>query len=494
MRSVSVGVVLCLACSSTAASSDAGLDAATDTTENGDVFADAMNADGAESGTPTCPQGSALDDGCPAAPVCAPQLPQLLDTQKVVMLNVVPGSGYADGTYNWTTTGGGGSAATGTITVAGGALGGASSQGYAISSSGSGYTSRPTITVAGLTGGSGATVTASVYLATPHNASTRWNMPGVDYCVGVPSGTKLEDPSVPSNLPSGATLAGSTVTVTGCNVTLDSFDFTLHATVVVVNVSSSGCTTTIQNSKFSANATALEPIANLASLGPGGAFLFQRNEYDGLAPIGGSAGSTFQVNDPIQGTGNVTLLYNYFHNFDSKVIQMSGSNPAGSLTEKYNLFADFGSCKTPPCAHGESEYTYGGAPNGLSLTLRFNTYILHFHTGVSDLTSAQAVQADDVDITGTSDDHNVIFLPGPQKTCNAQNGTAYTASAAVFDGQQEGGSLTNMSFDSNYLDNSGAYFPWYRAMGSTITHTNNIDSGGGGPCNCNTVAGDGTCD
>ena len=441
-----------------------------------------------------CPQGSAINDGCGNAPVGVPQYPHLLDVQKVVMLNIIPGSGYTNGVYQWTTTGGGGSGATGTITVSGGFLGGSDSQGYTISNEGSGYTSQPTISIAGLSGGSGGSVKPTVYQATPHSASQPWNMPGVDYSVGIPVGTTLKDPTVASNLPTGATYSSSTVTVSGCNVTLDGFDFTLHNTVLRINVSGTNCITTIQNSKFSANATALQTIANLANLGSGGTFVLQRSEYDGLAPTGGS-GSGFKVNYPIQGSGNVTLLYNYFHNFDSKVIQLAGTNPASTLTEKYNLFADFGSCSAGSggCAHGEAEYTYGGAPNGLSLVFQFNTYILHFHTGVSDLTSPQAVQADDIDITQVSDDHNVVFAPGPQKTCNKDNANAYTAAAAIFDGQQEGGALSNGSFTFNYIDNSGTYFPWYHAGGTGLSYSNNVDAGTGGPCNCTTTANDGSC-
>ena len=475
---------------------DAGGDGASGGVEAGGIEASTGGDAGNDSAAPgsVCPQGTSLPDGCPGAPAGSPQFPNLLDVHKVVMLNVIGGTGYADGTYDWTTTGGGGSGATGTITVSGGILGGTTSQGYTITSEGSGYASRPTVVVAGLSGGSGASVTASVYQATPHNASTPWNMPGVDYYVGIPTGTVLKDPTVAANLPSGASYASSVVTVSGCDVTLDGFDFTLHGTVVSVNVPSASCTTTIQDSKFSANGSALQPIAKLVKLGSGGAFVFARNEYDGKAAIGDAAGSGFQVNDPIEGAGTITLLYNHFHSFDSKVIQVSGSTPSAAFVERFNLYADFGSCATPPCAHGEAEYTYGGAPASLSYTGQFNTYILHFHTGAADLTSAQAVQADDVDINGTTDDHNVIFVPGPQGTCNEYNGQAYTAAAAVFDGQQEGGSLTNMSFAYNYIDNSGTYFPWYRAVGAGVTHTNNVDSGGGGPCNCNTVNSDGSCD
>jgi hypothetical protein len=442
-----------------------------------------------------CREGTALKDGCPGAPAGVPQLPHLLDVKQVVMLNIVPGSGYKNGTYHWTTTGGAGSGATGTVTVTGGLVGGSSSQGYVISNQGSGYTSRPSIVVSGLTGGSGAAITPSVYQATPHNASTTWNMPGVDYYVGVPSGTTLKDPTVSGSLPSGATYESPTVTISGCDVTLTAFDFTLHHTVVSVNVSASTCTTTIQDSKFSANAVALQPIANVLDLGPGGQFVFERNEYDGLAPIGDAKGSGFDVNDPIQLSkgGKVTLSYNYFHNFDSKVIQVSGATPSAPFTEKYNLFADYGSCDSPPCSHGEAEYSYGGLPAGISYTGQFNTYISHFHVGSGDLTALQAVQADTLNIDGTTDDHNVILAPGPQATCNEYNARGYTAAAAVFDGQQGGGALTNMSFSFNYIDNSGTYFPWYHKGSSSVTYTKNVDTGTAGPCNCTVISGDGTC-
>jgi hypothetical protein len=435
----------------------------------------------------SCPQGNALPDGCPGAPVGTAQFPHLLDTQQVIMLNIIPGSGYTNGTYSWTTSGGGGSGANGTVTVSGGQLGGSNSQGYTITSHGAGYTSRPTINVSGLTGGSSGSITPTVYQATPHNASTKWNMPGVDYYVGIPSGTVLKDPTVPANLPTGASYASSTVTVTGCNVTLNGFDFTLHNTVVVVNVSGPNCTTTIENSNFQANGTALQPIANLTSLGSGGAFVFRQNDYNGLAAIGGS-GSGFAVNDPIQGSGNISLLYNYLHNFDSKIIQVGGTSPSSPFVEKYNLFADFGYCDTPPCSHGEAEYSYSGGT--ISYTGEFNTYILHFTTGPGDLTAPHAVQADNMHINGTADDHNVVLVPGPQSTCSSSNRTAYRAAAAVFDGAQNdpgASSLSNITFQYDYIDNSGTYFPWYHnATGgatNTTVSTNNIDAGTGGSCN-----------
>jgi hypothetical protein len=439
-----------------------------------------------------CQQGTALPDGCNGAPLGQPQLPNLLDTQQVLMLNIIPGSGYVDGTYNWATTGGGGSGAAGTVTVSGGLLGRSDSQGYTITNAGSGYTSRPTIVVSGLSGGSGGSITPTVYQATPHNAATPWNMPGVDYYVGVPSGTVLLDPTIQGNLPAGATLNGSTVTITGCNVTLDGFDFTLHNTVLGIDVSGSGCVTTVENSKFQANGTAFQTIASLDSLGTDGSFVFQFNEYDGLAPVGGS-GSGFAVNDPIQGNlsgaGTITLMYNYFHDFDSKIIQLTGTSPASTFIEKYNLFANFGSCATPPCSHGEAEYTFSGGT--IAYTGEYNTYILFFTVVPNDLTAPHAVQADDMQIDGVTDDHNVILVPGPQLTCSDNNANGYTAAGVIYDGAQNDpnpSSLSNVTFFDDYVDGSGALFVWYHntnngATINNVTWTNNVDAGTGNACN-----------
>jgi hypothetical protein len=445
----------------------------------------------------TCPYGAALADGCSGAPAGKPQLPHLLDVQQVTALSILPGSGYTNGTFTWTASGGGGSGASGTITVVNGALGGTAGLLYTITNQGTGYTGRPTIAVPAAAGaGSGGSIVPTVYQATPHNAATPWNMPGVDYYVGVPSGTALKDPTSAANLPAGASFSGHTVTVTGCNVTLDGFDFTLQSTALVINVTGTGCTTTVQNSKQQAvsSSITLYPIAQLTSLGSGGAFVYKYNEYDGLAPYGVTGGSGFAVNAPICCQGNVTLEYNYFHHFDAKIIQLSGTTPSSPMVERYNLFADFGSCGSNgmgPCDHGEAEYTYSGSPGTVSFTGQFNTYILHMYFGTPNLTAPHAVEADNMTIDGVLDDHNVILAQGPQATCYNYNQTAYVAAAAIFDGAQNDPNaalLVHGTFTYNYIDNSGTYFPWYHAAtgGATIsnvTWTNNVDAGTGNACN-----------
>jgi hypothetical protein len=321
-------------------------------------------------------------------------------------------------------------------------------------------------------------------------------MPGVDYYVGIPTGTVLKDPTVGANLPTGAayvTYAGSGyVNVTGCNVTLDSFDFTLHNTALVINVSGTNCTTTLQNSKQHALPDTLtsSPAAELANLGSGGTFVYQKNEYDGLAPYGQLHGSGLAVNAPICCSGNVLLQYNYFHNFDAKIIQMSGTVPTSTMIERYNLFSNFGSCGGD-CAHGEAEYMYAGTGN-INFTGQFNTYVLPFYnSGSSNLTAPHSVLANDTGINGTTDDHNVVLAQGPQSTCatTTHNANYYVAAALIYDGSQNTnvtGTMHNVSFDHNYTDASGVWFTWYHSADTPltgVTWTNNVDTGTGNACN-----------
>lgn len=424
-----------------------------------------------------CPS-TGFSDGCSSAPTGTIQFPHLLDIQMVTQLNVIAGTGYTNGTYTWTATGCTGSGATGTITVAGGKLAGATSQQYTISNEGTGYTCRPTIAIpSGASGGSGGQIVPTVYQARP-----AWAVCGVDYYCGVPSGTSFADPS--TTLPSGATYASNVVTVTGCNVTLNALDFTLHSGIMInINVTSSSCATTVTNSKFAAFAVN-QPIIFCTNLGTSGSLVFNKNNYDGLAATGGT-GSGFNVNDPIECQGTVSMMYNYFHNFDSKVIQMGGLSGAPVFTEKYNLFSNFGYCSTPPCSHGEAEYTFGSG--SLKVDFEYNTYNVAFtSSGHNDLTAPHAIQADSLNITGTTDLNNVVLAPGPQNTCDGGNANAYTASGVIYNGDQEGGTLSGTTFKGDYVDNSATFFPWYNDY--TSGHTaltvgpNNIDAGSGSIC------------
>lgn len=442
-----------------------------------------------------CPQGTAYPDGCAGSPSGTPQFPNLLDVHKVIYLNIIPGSGYTNGTYTWTTSGGGGSGATGTITVSGGQLGGARGILYTISSEGSSYTSRPAIAVpAGAGAGTGGSITAMV-----HQKRPPWNAPGVDYYVGPPSGTSYLDPTNPSNLPSGAAFAGTTVTVTGCNVTLSNLDFTLHNTNITINVTSTPCVTTLDTIKMLANSNnTLQQIT--ISGGNKSSVVILRSDLNGNAPLG-SGGSGMALDGEIIDNStvgaNVTIEYSWCHDYDAKCIQISGSSLGTRVfTEKYNLFSDIDMCESG-CAHGENEYTYNPPGEVIQFAVNYNMYFVPFLPKGNTATSQAAVQADNLTINGTGFDHNSIFAPGPGGTCTTSNSNAYEGAANVFDGAQNdpgAAAINNVTFAYNYLDGSGVFFNWYHgalsggATKSGLVWENNIDAGAGGLCNQNSLS------
>ena len=453
-----------------------------------------------------CPFGSALSDGCAGAQASGiTPFPNLLTPKTVTTVAIITGSGYSNGTYTWTSSGGGCSVnATGQVTVSGGNLGGPAGVNYTISNAGSGCTSTPTISVpAGAGAGTNGSMTAVVYQATPHNASTTWNMPGVDYPIGYSRALSLLDPTNGSNLPGCATYASQQVTVNSGPCTLTGFDFTLHGGVILKISDSLSGTITVKNNSFVINGAANNLYA--IYFGKGDTIVFEFNDCNGLAPAGGT-GSGFGVSRCIYAGASpaaVTFEYNYIYNQDAQGIILAGFGPSGlTYISKYNVFGSMGACTTGDvsggggCGHGEPEYTFNGNGTGtpsVGQTQEFNLYYqpyycssnqTHCPNGVQqNLTALLVQQADDVVINGSTTDHNVALAPGPQGTCNDSNAVSYTSGAVVYPGQQEGGTFENYTISSNYLDNSGAFLAFNGGGGTNITITGNIDAGSGSACN-----------
>jgi hypothetical protein len=163
-----------------------------------------------------------------------------------------------------------------------------------------------------------------------------WSVAGVDYAVGITSGTTLKDPTLTGALPTGASYNASThtVTVTANNVTLNGFDFSLHSGI---EVDVEAANVTVENSKFvvGSNQGSLGRVL-YASRGAGNISILD-NEFDGAnVPVTVGSGQTiFLLN-----TGNVTFKYNYIHNTGGDAIDF-GYGPQTDTIE-YNMFANIG--------------------------------------------------------------------------------------------------------------------------------------------------------
>ena len=85
-----------------------------------------------------------------------------------------------------------------------------------------------------------------------------WEVAGVDYAVGIPSGTTLKDPSTISMAGVSVNTSSHVVTVTGNNVTLHGYDFSLNGGWEVYVSGASN--TVIENSKLLVGSNNLVPI------------------------------------------------------------------------------------------------------------------------------------------------------------------------------------------------------------------------------------------
>src|SRR3974390_289158 len=156
-----------------------------------------------------------------------------------------------------------------------------------------------------------------------------WYVAGVDYYVGVPSGTVLKNPTSISMAGVAVDSTNHVITISGSNVTLNGYDFSLNGGwgIVVTNLANN---VTIENSNFKVGANNLIPIdATLA-----GSINVLYNTFDG----GGTQGH--DPNQMIGVGGLATIEYNHFTNIANDVIDIEnvpGGAAVQGATVQYNL-------------------------------------------------------------------------------------------------------------------------------------------------------------
>ena len=226
------------------------------------------------------------------------------------------------------------------------------------------------------------------YAATPS-----WNVAGVNYAVGIPSGTVLKDPATAA-LPTGVSrnLAGHTFTITGNNVDLNGWDFSLEGGwQVIIN----GNNDTIENSYFKIGSNALDPINT------GGSDIhsvtIKNNVIDGSGIKPSLNVGLIWLLD--QGTS--TIEYNLIENAYTTAIQESPSGSTGSASNtgqiiQYNVIANTGLGYTIDGSHGDFVQDFGVATSGTqvfdNIQINYNTLIENnpqtFGQGLSVVTAA----------------------------------------------------------------------------------------------------------
>ena len=284
-----------------------------------------------------------------------------------------------------------------------------------------------------------------------------WQVAGVNYAVGMPSGTSLKDPTIAANLPAGAgfNAANNLIYVWGTNVTLNGFDFSLHGGTGVY-LTSSATGTVIENSNFAVGANLVTPISAVAGSGD---LTVINNNFNG----GGVAG-----NDPTgdlinyNGSGNFVAQYNYIHDSVQHGIDFGGANI--TPTVEYNLFVNMGMAAG---SHPDPWYFYGaGINNGL---FAFNTV---YETQAVAAANWGIVLDGDTGVTlsNTIASNNTVISTGPSLSMSYVFGIV----------QSTGGTLTNNAIQNNYFDATGAFGVYYipgngNTFGTNSTVAGNVD-------------------
>jgi hypothetical protein len=150
---------------------------------------------------------------------------------------------------------------------------------------------------------------------------------GVDYAVG-PTSTPLKDPATISMAGVSINSSSRTISITGSNVTLDGYDFSLHGGY---QIAISGANTTISNSNFAIGTNQgnylISGSASASNL------TVTNNTFDGSAI--GNEYSFIRYS----GSGAVTLDHNWFKNFPGHIVEFTQANgsPSFSVVYKYNV-------------------------------------------------------------------------------------------------------------------------------------------------------------
>ena len=295
-----------------------------------------------------------------------------------------------------------------------------------------------------------------------------WQVAGVDYSVGVHSGTALKDPTLAANVPAGVSInsVNHLININSSNVTLNGFDFSLHGGWGI-NIAAGVKGTTIENCNFSMGAS--EPIAiNAQSTSIGDLSVlyctFNGNKQNIPSvqppPAGSGLGAAINYN----GTGNFVGEYNNIYNMPGDGIDFS----VGTVTPtiKYNVFNGLG-------------YTTGAHPDPIQFngdvvnnaTIAFNT--IYSPQDQPSANEGLAIEAQSGStISSTRIENNVIIATGPQMTQSLNIG--------LF--QDSGGnSLNGVIVSNNYLDPTATFTPTgfgdtaSEVQGSNLTIANNVN-------------------
>jgi hypothetical protein len=315
-------------------------------------------------------------------------------------------------------------------------------------------------------------LSGSGYSRQSYSATPPWNVAGVDYAVGYPTGTTLKDwqsictPSCPSGV--SVNNGNNTVSVSGNNVTLNAIDFSLHGGAGIIV---SGNNDTITNSKMLYGAT-MASNGNFAILNQtGGSNLtLSYNIMDGNGAVLGTGASGQSSLIAVGGgvSGTLTMEYNRFTNYVQHVIEYNSGQTAPSVVYNYNLVDNGGSAFAGPHLN---YLQFGTNGNSTSATVDFNTT----YQPVTPKAGGEGFQAysnGTGSVHGNFSYNTMLYGPGGE-------GRLHLVGSST--------SVVTVTATANYIDKRGGS-SWTRvyggrcigdvctdSFGDTLTYVNNIN-------------------
>ncbi|MFK4539646.1 hypothetical protein ABIA00_007829 [Bradyrhizobium ottawaense] len=264
-------------------------------------------------------------------------------------------------------------------------------------------------------------------------ARPNWSVAGVDYYVGAPSGITLKNPATIAMSGVSVNTSSHIVTVSGSNVTLDGYDFSLNGGWQV-NVVNKANNVTVQNSYFKVGANNQIPI----QADSGGSINVLNNTFDG----GASNGSN--VNSMIYTGAGATIEYNRFTHFPNDGIDITHD---GNYTIQYNLFDNM----SVGDYHTDAIQTYFSDIS--SIVVQYNTMYqpTTWPGGNGEMNAFFRIGDEQGHVVHNPvAAYNTIVMPGT---------TAQTSTSGVFQWWSDGAAtLVNPVIHDNYINPTGVLY------------------------------------
>jgi len=293
-----------------------------------------------------------------------------------------------------------------------------------------------------------------------------WNVAGVDYYVGVPTGTVLKNPDTIRMAGVSVNTTSHTVTITGNNITLSGYDFSLEGGWQVYVA---GNNDTIEDCNFAVGSNEQAAI----SIGVNGQTASNTTiEYNTINGNGISSGGVGLIE--CSGTGTTTMEYNSITNAYTEAIVLGNTtSSAANYVVQYNLIENTGMGGARG-AHGDWIQVFN-APRDVinNLEINYNTFVQTVAPGGigTQGLSLQSAAITQGPVLRETIENNTIVVTG-------RNSVNY---AIIVDTTNLDGSAT---VSNNYIVPTGIAYRWlfggkYNAAdgpySGTLTYFNNFN-------------------